>query len=80
MTARYFPCSMSSFREEDVLLRGSRRDLKDDFLVSDPRGPQAQDQIPEPVGCKVPAAPLQRAFGAPERVLTDCVEDEVEAL
>src|SRR2546421_5474052 len=45
--------------EEDVLLRVSRWYREDHFLVSDPRGPQRQDEILEPVGCQVAAAPLQ---------------------
>src|SRR5205085_1986814 len=45
--------------EEDVLLRVARWDREDHFLVSDARGPQRQDEILEPVGCQVAAAPLQ---------------------
>src|SRR5438034_594430 len=45
--------------EEDVLLRVSRGYLELHFLVSEPRGPQRQDEILEPVGCQVAAAALQ---------------------
>src|SRR5437660_5821448 len=41
--------------EEDVLLRVARWDREDHFLVSDPLGPQLQDEILEPVGCQVDA-------------------------
>src|SRR6266516_3538238 len=66
--------------EEDVLLRVARWYLEDHFLVSDPRGPQRQHEILEPVGCQVAAAPLQRVSAAPERVLADCIEDDVVRL
>jgi hypothetical protein len=66
--------------EEDVLLRVSRWDREDHFLVSDPRGPQRQHEILEPVGCQVAAAPREGAFAPPERVLADCVEDDVVRL
>src|SRR6202043_2172980 len=36
--------------EDDVLLGVSRWYLEDHFPVSDPRGPQRQDEIQEPVG------------------------------
>src|SRR6266487_2593829 len=42
--------------EEDVLFRVSRWDREPHFLVSDPRGPQRQHEILEPVGCQVAAA------------------------
>src|SRR5713226_4675979 len=45
--------------EEDVLLRVSRWYWEQHFLVSDPRGPQRQHEILEPVGCQVAAAQLQ---------------------
>ena len=45
--------------EEDVLLRVARWYLEDHLLFSDPLGPQRQDEIQEPVGCQVAAAPLQ---------------------
>src|SRR5215471_1527933 len=63
--------------EEDVLLRVSRWYREDHFLVSDPRGPQRQDEIPQPVGRQIAAAGLQRAPASPERVLADRVEDDV---
>src|SRR5437867_1224781 len=37
--------------EEDVLLRVSRWYREDHFLVSNPRGPQCQEEVLEPVGC-----------------------------
>src|SRR5229473_2369176 len=43
--------------EEDVLLRVSRWYREDHLLVSDARGPQRQDEILDPVGCQVDAAP-----------------------
>src|SRR5215467_5098944 len=45
--------------EQDVLLRVSRWDGEDHLLVSDPGGPHPQQEVPEPVGCQVDAAPLQ---------------------
>src|SRR5258708_9500951 len=57
--------------EEDVLLRVARWYREHHFLVSYPRGPQRQHEIPEPVGCQVAAAPLQSAFAPPQRVLAD---------
>src|SRR2546421_12730113 len=46
--------------EEEVFLRIARWYREDHFLVSDPRGPQCQDEILELIGCQVSAAPLQR--------------------
>ena len=66
--------------KEDVLLRVARGDREPHFLVSDPRSPQRQDEIQEPVGCQVAAAPRKGAFAQPERVLADCVEDDVVSL
>ncbi len=54
-----FPSLDELLEEEDVLLRVSRRDVEHHPLVSDPRGPQRQDEILEPVGCQVAAALLQ---------------------
>ena len=47
------------FEEEDVLLRVSRRYLEHHFFVSEPRGPERQDEILKPVSCQVAAAPIQ---------------------
>src|SRR6516162_7359415 len=45
--------------EEDVLFRVSRWYREPHFLVSEPRGPQRQHKILEPIGCQVAAAPIQ---------------------
>jgi hypothetical protein len=66
--------------KEDVLLRVARGDREPHFLVSDARGPERQDEIQEPVGCQIAAAPRKGAFAPPERVLADGVEDDVVRL
>src|SRR5258708_17592204 len=45
--------------EEDIFLRVSRWYLEQHFLVSNPRGPPRQQQIPDPVGRQVAAAPRE---------------------
>jgi hypothetical protein len=72
-----FPRLDDLLEEEDVLLRVSRWYREPHFLVSDLRGPERQDQILEPIGCQVAAAPREGASTPPERVLADCVEDDV---
>jgi len=59
MTA-WVPLGLDELLEEaGVLLRVSRWDGEPDLLVSDPRGPEGHDEIPEPVGREIAAAPIQ---------------------
>ncbi len=65
--------------EANVVLRPIRQ-RHQHALVSDPRGQQRQREVPEAVRRDEDPSGLQRAFGAPERVLADRVEDDVVGL
>src|SRR6266487_5964683 len=51
--------------EEDVLLRVSRWYREQHTLVSDPRGPQRQEEVLEPVGCDVDPISREGASAPP---------------
>src|SRR5215210_3902240 len=79
MTARYSPASTSSLRKRMSCFE-YRGAPKTTFLLSEPRCPEPEEEVLEPVGRDEGPVRLQRAPATQERLLADGVQDDVVRL